>query len=183
MEFFAFLFLVFIAVQVVKGLGKHAQTAQKLPPGTEPSAVAVGEDGMQVVRIGPLTLRIPLEAPESAPPPALAAPDPWWDEAHAEPEGPDVDAAVYAPESVALSVAPRPLPAVPAALDVEVDRDAEHARFHTRIDPPRRSPPARGLPRRTSSPLADLRDPAALRRAVVAAEILGPPRALRDLGD
>ena len=183
MEFFAFLFLLFVAVQVVKGLGKHAQAAQKLPPGAEAPAAAVGEDGMQVVRIGPLTLRIPVEAPESAPPPALAAPDPWWDEAHAEPEGPDFDAAVYAPESVAMSVAPRPLPAVPVALDLEVDRDVEHARFHTRIDAPRPSAPVRGRPRRARSALADLRDPAALRRAVLAAEILGPPRALRDLGD
>lgn len=56
---------------------------------------------------------------------------------------------------------------------VEIDRDAEHVRFHSRF-PTAVQPPARSetLPER-------LRRPGELRRAIILAEVLGPPRSLR----
>lgn len=60
---------------------------------------------------------------------------------------------------------------------LEVDREAEHHRLHQRL---RAAPPAPPLrPRRASAPR--LRSRAELRRAVVLAEMLGPPRALQPL--
>ncbi|MDQ3310417.1 MAG: hypothetical protein M3497_09855 [Gemmatimonadota bacterium] len=56
---------------------------------------------------------------------------------------------------------------------VEIDRDAEHVRFHSRF-PAAVQPPPRSetLPER-------LRRPGELRRAIILAEVLGPPRSLR----
>lgn len=74
------------------------------------------------------------------------------------------------------------LPAVmaaPAALvkraPVEVatvDREAEHARFHERIAP---------APAHPASARPHIRNAGELRRAVLLSEVLGPPRALREL--
>lgn len=64
---------------------------------------------------------------------------------------------------------------IPDALPepVEIDRTAEHARFHSRfpvvVQP---SPRSETLPER-------LREPGELRRAILLAEVLGPPRSLR----
>ena len=69
----------------------------------------------------------------------------------------------------------RPLPAPLAEpLEVtEVDRKAEHARFHRRIARPAAAPVrAQGI-------AGQLRSREGVRRAVLMAEILGPPRALR----
>ena len=81
-------------------------------------------------------------------------------------------------EVVLTTTEARPLPAVAESLEHEVDWTEEHERFHRRyVD---RKAPAHhaqhGL-------LDDMRDPAMLRRAVLMAEILGPPVGLHGLGD
>lgn len=77
-------------------------------------------------------------------------------------------------EAPAFSVEARPLPGPARSLETEVDWEVEHERFHKRyVDA--RAPTlaaAHGL-------LDDLRDPATARRAVLMAEILGPPVSLR----
>jgi hypothetical protein len=63
--------------------------------------------------------------------------------------------------------------AVPEPEPVVINRAAEHNRFHDRYlvpDPP--SPRSETLPER-------LRKPGELRRAILLAEVLGPPRAMR----
>jgi hypothetical protein len=76
--------------------------------------------------------------------------------------------------SAGMSVAPRPIPVRPTRMETEVDWTAEHDRFHKRyVDvkaPPQAA--AHGL-------LDALRDPAGARRAVLLAEILGPPVSMR----
>ena len=74
----------------------------------------------------------------------------------------------------AMSTAARPIPVRSETLEQEVDWDAEHDRFHKRYVDARApsAPTARGL-------LDDLRDPAGARRAVLLAEILGPPISMR----
>ena len=77
----------------------------------------------------------------------------------------------------ASEVALRPLPEAPVALDAEVDRSREHLRFHDKYFKP--APPPPRLDR-----LADhLRSRAEVRRAILLAEVLGPPRSLRGLED
>lgn len=164
MEFLFVLFVLFIAFNVVKGFVKEAKTKFEQAARAQ---LQLGQDG-RLRRIEP--------------PPAAA--DPWWEtepaaELPVEQASAPVQLAAYADDApVELTVAPRPLPAAPVALDVEVDRAAEHERLHARIDqPPRRERPA-AVP---AAALRGLRDRDALRRAIVASEVLGPPRALREL--
>ncbi|HEX8319921.1 hypothetical protein [Longimicrobium sp.] len=81
-------------------------------------------------------------------------------------------------EVVLTTTEARPLPARAESLEHEVDWTVEHERFHQRyVD---RKAPAhhaqRGL-------MDDMRDPAMLRRAVLMAEILGPPVGLHGSAD
>jgi hypothetical protein len=78
------------------------------------------------------------------------------------------------PVTVGRAATRRPLPSAPVTLETEVDWNAEHQRFHKRyVDAPSgKQAPAHGL-------LDELRDPASARRAVLMAEILGPPVSLR----
>ena len=83
---------------------------------------------------------------------------------------------IHPVEAVSLEpVAPVPLPVRPVLETAQVDRSLEHRRFHERFVERHEAP----------APAADtlaarLRHPGELRRAVLLAEILGPPRALRD---
>lgn len=81
-------------------------------------------------------------------------------------------------EPVAVrDVAPRPVPVVVSLEETRVDRKAEHQRFHRKL-----SAPARARPR--ADRLADHLDTRReLRRAVLLAEVMGPPRSLRELGE
>lgn len=63
--------------------------------------------------------------------------------------------------------------ASPPLDQVRIDRRAEHIRFHTRVDAPSAPEPTRRSLGR------DLHDPDQLRRAVILAEVLGPPRSLQ----
>jgi len=76
----------------------------------------------------------------------------------------------------------RPLPAPAVSLDVvEVDRRVEHERFHRKLAPRAPRPPPDLRPSRSQSPLRDqLRSRSEVRRAVILAEVLGPPRSLRE---
>jgi hypothetical protein len=77
----------------------------------------------------------------------------------------------------ASEVALRPLPEAPVALDAEVDRGREHLRFHDKYFKPAPPPPR-------ADRLADhLRSRAEVRRAILLAEVLGPPRSLRSMED
>ncbi|MBW3655013.1 MAG: hypothetical protein KY444_02835 [Gemmatimonadetes bacterium] len=81
-------------------------------------------------------------------------------------------------EVVLMTTEARPVPVRAESLEQEVDWTAEHERFHQRyVD---RKAPAhlaqRGL-------MDDMRDPAMLRRAVLMAEILGPPVGLHGSAD
>jgi hypothetical protein len=81
-------------------------------------------------------------------------------------------------EVVLTTTEARPLPAMAETLEHEVDWTEEHERFHQRyVD---RKAPAhhaqRGL-------MDDMRDPAMLRRAMLMAEILGPPVGLHGSAD
>lgn len=69
-----------------------------------------------------------------------------------------------------------PLDVRPPAYDVEPNRAAEHRRFHRGVAP------TPSEVQDTAGPLPRL-DAAELRRAVLLAEVLGPPRSLRPLGD
>lgn len=81
-------------------------------------------------------------------------------------------------EVVLMTTEARPVPVRAESLEQEVDWTAEHERFHQRyVD--RKAPPhhaQRGL-------MDDMRDPAMLRRAVLMAEILGPPVGMHGSAD
>jgi hypothetical protein len=168
-EFLFFLFVLFVAFNVVRGFAAEAGKKRLTPP-PEPEPWRL-EEAAHTYRLGSGA--------------APAAQDPWWEVSDPEalpvievPREPEpVDLVVYDDVAGTMSVAPRPLPAQPVALDVEVDRTAEHARLHARIDRP--PPRVEDLPR--APRLTVFHGPGALRRAILAAEVLGPPRALRDL--
>ena len=93
----------------------------------------------------------------------------------------DVDS-IHTREAISLEpvssaeAAVRPLPEAPVGLDTtEVDWNREHVRFHDKYFKPAAPPP------RTDRLADHLRSRAEVRRAILLAEVLGPPRALRDL--
>ncbi len=78
----------------------------------------------------------------------------------------------------ASEAALRPLPEAPVALDtVAVDWNREHVRFHDKYFKPAPPPP------RADRLTDHLRSRAEVRRAILLAEVLGPPRSLRGLED
>jgi hypothetical protein len=107
-------------------------------------------------------------------------PDGWGEWPVEEEEG------IHTLEAVSLEpVAPEPVPVrverpVPAAVPetreaLQADREAEHERFQQRI----LENPAGALPH-VATLGGELRDAQVLRRAVLLAEVLGPPRALQE---
>lgn len=87
-------------------------------------------------------------------------------------------------EEPAPEVLPAQHPAPPQVVSMEplnVDRAAEHQRFHDRyVARPSSAPPPR--PTNVHSPIAAmLRERDGVRRAVILSEVLGPPRALQSL--
>jgi hypothetical protein len=171
MEFLVVLFILVVGFQVMRALVREAQAQQ------ERLRRELGE--------GNLPAGVP-GAPAPALPSSTEA-DPWWEieddgtlpELHLHEVAEPVQLATYEPLTGTLEVPARPLPSVPVALDAEVDRDAEHARFHGRIDRPRAASVAAPSPG-AADPARALRGRAELRHAIIAAEILGPPRSLRD---
>ncbi len=107
----------------------------------------------------------PAEAPPE--PPREAAPPP-------PPPTARVPEPVMAPQAP-----PSPPPSPPQVVSLEaleVDRTAEHARFHERYV----VRPVPNVRHQQQAPLAALmQDGSELRRAIILSEVLGPPRALR----
>ena len=168
-------------------LGRILQRNAPQPPPTVPPADAEREDIQW--------LPAPAQGRGSLPAPAKAESG-WsagwgeWGEVEAAPEEGEDEEGADAPwdaESIhtreAISLEPvtleeaalRPLPAAPVALDVEVDRRQEHVRFHDRYLKPA---PRRRSPDRLADHLRSRRE---VRRAVLLAEVLGPPRSLREI--
>ena len=169
MEFLVFLFFMWMIVSAIRNAARKQREAQivlppdffgthNLPPehvrhvGPAPAAVLPG--------------RLPTEESSSELAVDEAAGGHDLDLGHAE---------VGSLEALhTRAVTPRALPGAAASLETEVDWESAHQRFHQRyVDarPPAASP-AHGL-------MQELRDPAEARRAVLMAEILGPPVSLR----
>lgn len=172
MEFLVLLFFFFIIFSVVKS--EAGKKMAKLPPPAFYDVSQVPPEHVLHVRGGPAAV-LPartggLEESTS---------ELMWNELEGDTE---LDATGQTPmevvslerTEVALPVEIRPMPSAAVSLEREVDWEAEHDRFHKRyVDVHSAGSAARhGL-------LDELRDPAALRRAVLMAEILGPPKSLR----
>ncbi|HEY0017716.1 MAG TPA: hypothetical protein VGC13_15495 [Longimicrobium sp.] len=171
MEFLVLLFFFFIIFSVVKS--EAGKKTPKLPP---PAFYDVSQVPPEhVLRVG--------GAPAATLPARTGSLEEstselMWDELAGDAER---DATIETPVEVVslertegMSVEARPMPEAAVTLEQEVDWEAEHDRFHKRyVDVHSTGSAARhGL-------LDELRDPAALRRAVLMAEILGPPKSLR----
>jgi hypothetical protein len=178
------LILVFVALSL---LGSVAEKAKKggAPPALPPSSAQRLPDGSVLLGSG---RTIPAHSPEAE---AF-----WWLPAPASPEESsseteDMEDGVISMEPVdaaegasaepvetasweATAKAPRPEPVRAVLETAEVDWNAEHDRFHKRYVDGQSAPAAR-----RSGVLSGMRGRGALRRAVLAAEILGPPRSLR----
>ena len=171
MEFLVLLFIGWIIWSAVGNAAKNAR-AKQLPPAAfyDPSQ-APPEHLLQVGGGPPAVLPARVASEESSS-------ELLWDEAASDQE---VDATGAAPaEVVALeateerAVVLRTMPGEAVTLEQEVDWEQEHERFHRKyVDGHSAGSAARhGL-------LDEMRDRDALRRAVLMAEILGPPKSLR----
>ena len=170
MEFLVLLFFFFIIFSVVKS--EAGKKMSKLPP---PAFYDVSQVPPEhVLQLGPVPAMLPAPAGGME----ESSSELMWDELSGDTE---LDAAGRTPVEVVslertdvMSVEARPLPGAAVSLEHEVDWNAEHERFHRRyVDAHSTGSAARhGL-------LDEMRDPGALRRAVLMAEILGPPKSLR----
>jgi hypothetical protein len=174
MEFLVFLF---IAWMIWTAVGKAAKNARaKQLPGSEPTlpdwyVLAQSEHVRMVGGSKPAAVLPARTATEES------SSELMWDELAGDRE---LDATGATPaEVVSLESTEVVLPSEPVGhgdvtLEREVDWEAEHERFHRRyVDVHSTGSAARhGL-------LDELRDPAAVRRAVLMAEILGPPKSAR----
>jgi hypothetical protein len=169
MGFLIFLVFVFIVVSMMRNAAQK-QAKIVLPPDFFGTHNLPPEHVRQVGAVPAAVLPARAASEESSS-------EVMWDEAAGDQElnlDALAEAATRARPAEGMSVAARPLPAEPATLETEVDWEAEHDRFHRRyVDA--RAPSlaaAHGL-------LDELRDPAGARRAVLLAEILGPPVSMR----
>lgn len=171
MEFLILLFVGWIIWSAVGNAAKNAKARLPPPEPTVPDWYRLAEASEHVRMAG---------APAPAVLPARTATEEssselLWDEAAT-----DAELDVTGTEVVRLEQTDETLPAelvTPAIVTLEqdvVDWEAEHERFHKRyVDARSTGSAARhGL-------MDELRDPAALRRAVLMAEILGPPKSAR----
>lgn len=175
MELLVLLFSGWIFFSIVRAAARQAQQQKEkqLPPAAFYDLSQVPpEHRLEVVSPAPATVLPGRAANEES------SSEHWWDEVAGESE---IDATGQAPaEAVTLESTEVVLPAeaeAPAivSLEQEVDWEAAHTRFHQRyVD-------ARPAGRAPAHRLMDeLRDPASLRRAVLLAEVLGPPKSMRD---
>lgn len=170
MGFLVFLVFVFIVISVMRDAAKK-QTKVVLPPdffGTH----TLPPEHVRHVGGGPGMVSAPAMVPAGAREESSS-------EAIGDETAYDHDLNLGAAEVVSLeqgvrSVAPRLQPDRSATMETEVDWNAEHDRFHKRyVDVrPDDRPAAHGL-------MDELRNPAGARRAILLAEILGPPVSMR----
>jgi hypothetical protein len=168
MEFLVLLFIGWILWSIVGNAARNAD-AKKLPPPAfyDPSQVPP----QHVLHVVPapaalLPARVPTEESSS---------ELLWDEVEGDTELDEPGLQVVSLESTAeMSVEARPMPGEAVTLEQEVDWEQEHELFHRKyVDGHSTGSAARhGL-------LDEMRDPGAVRRAVLMAEILGPPKSLR----
>jgi hypothetical protein len=173
MGFIVFMIVLWIIISVVAqnaNKAKQARAQSQLPPDFFGTFNVPPEHVRQVggAPAAVLPARVPGEESTS---------ELMWDETAADHDLNLDHAEVISlePTEVAdLSVEARPSRGPAQSLETEVDWEAEHERFHKRYVDVRAPTPAaaHGL-------LDDLRDPAIARRAVLMAEILGPPVSLR----
>jgi hypothetical protein len=170
MEFLILLFIGWIIWTAVGNAARNAKT--KLPPAAfyDPSRLPP-EHVRQLAAVPAAALPVFGDREESSS-------ELMWDETVGDTE---VDATGAAPAEVValettegMSVEARPMPGAAVSLEHEVDWDAEHELFHRKyVDGHSTGSAARhGL-------LDEMRDPGVLRRAVLMAEILGPPKSLQ----
>jgi hypothetical protein len=174
--------LIFILIIVALSLLGNVAKQPPRPPPQVPPRVPEGDPFRPEREPAEPGVGVPPATWLPGPPAGPRAPAPvFWDEEEEpeEEERPPLEV-VPAFESVSLEpaaraddVAPRPEPVRPVLEATEVDRQAEHARLHRTIEG---APPPSA---RAPGTLSRLRDHGMLRRAVVAAEVLGPPLALR----
>ena len=178
------IFTLLVIFWIVSGIVSAANRAAKKVP---------GPDVFQAVVVPPEHVRH-IAAPAASAPPAgrFAVFEESTSELDADELAGDTELQLYreaqaevrsmepleSREVVLTTTEARPLPALAESLEHEVDWTEEHERFHQRyVD---RKAPAhharRGL-------MDDMRDPAMLRRAVLMAEILGPPVGLNGSAD
>lgn len=172
------LILIFVGWIIWSAVGTAARNARaKLPPAepTVPDWYRLAEASDHVRMVGPAPA-VALAARTAA---EESSSELLWDETAGDTEVDStgaVPAEIVALEStsVALPVEIRPMPGPAASLEHEVDWETEHERFHQRyVEGHSAGSAARhGL-------MEELRDPAVLRRAVLMAEILGPPKSAR----
>jgi hypothetical protein len=181
MGFIVFVVVVFIVVSVIRGAAARvqAQARMVLPPdffGTQ----SLPEGHVRHVGGGEAIVSAPGMVSAPAMIPAAAMGEESSSEQIGDETAYDHDQDLSAAEVVTLealpvmSTAPRAIPVRTETLEHEVDWNAEHDRFHKRyVD-------AKAPVAAASHGLMDeLRDPAGARRAVLMAEILGPPVSMR----
>jgi hypothetical protein len=168
MEFLVLLFIGWIIWSIVGNAAKNAK-AKQLPPAAFYDPSQVPAEHLLQVRGGPpavLPARVASEESSS---------ELLWDELEGDTELNEPGLQVVSLESTTeMSVEARPMPGEAVSLEQEVDWEQEHERFHRKyVDGHSAGSAARrGL-------LDEMRDRDALRRAVLMAEILGPPKSLR----
>ena len=169
MGFLVFLVVMFIIVQAIRAAARPKQVQVVLPPDFFGTHTLPPEHVRHVGGVPAAVLPARVAGEESTS-------ELLWDETAFDHDLDLSHAEVVSLEQGARDrpVTVRPLPGAAASLEAEVDWEAEHQRFHKRyVDVRPAAPPtAHGL-------LDDLRDPAGARRAVLLAEILGPPVSLR----
>lgn len=168
MEFIVFLVFVWILVSAIRNAARKQQ-ARVVPPPDFFGTHTIPAEHVRYVGPAPAAVRLARAPTEESSSELLV------DETAADHDLNLDHAEVVSLEVVpAMSVAPRPLPGAAASLETEVDWEAEHERFHRRYVDARQAAPAsaHGL-------MDELRDPAGARRAVLMAEILGPPVSMR----
>lgn len=172
MGFLVFLVIVFIIFSVVRDAAKKQQEKIVLPP-----------DFFGTHNLPPEHVRHVGGGPGIVSAPAMISAGAMGEESSSElptdETAYDHDLNLDAAEVVSLelgvrSTAPRVRPDRSATMETEVDWNVEHERFHKRyVDVrPESRPAVHGL-------MDELRDPAGARRAVLLAEILGPPVSMR----
>lgn len=168
MEFLVLLFIGWILWALVGTAAKNAK-AKQLPPSAFYDLSTVPHEHVLRVTGGPAAVLPARGGFEESSSELL------WDELANDRELDLSAAEVVSLEPLApMSVEARPMPGEAVTLEHEVDWEQEHVRFHHKyVDAHSTGSAARhGL-------LDEMRDPGALRRAVLMAEILGPPKSLR----
>lgn len=162
--------LVLFALPVLEQLFSHWRGARRPPPPpAEPETGAAPPAEKPRLRVEPVggwgdwTVALP----ESE----AGAPEEIVDEEEAAARAPRAERARVPEEPEAERVAVQVVSLEP----LQVDRPAEHVRFHRTLEAPALRRPARRAPRLAAA-LADRDD---VRRAVLLAEVIGPPKGLQ----